>query len=64
MAKVVIVNKLAQTVSVGVRDPQGTIREIKIPGAGKSEEVDDTALTPQTRNMINAGHLRLRVISA
>jgi hypothetical protein len=62
MAQIILVNKLAQTLSVSIRDESGVVQEVRIPGAGKSEPVEESALTAHTRNMISAGHLKIRPV--
>jgi hypothetical protein len=60
--QIVLCNKTSQTLSVSVRDDAGVVRELKIEAAGKSEPVQESALTAHTRNLITAGHIRVRPV--
>lgn len=57
--KVVIRNKLAQLVTVGVLDDQGVVREVKLGPNQISESVDASSLSQYTRRLAELGHVKI-----
>jgi hypothetical protein len=58
-SKVVIRNKLAQLVTLGITDASGTVREVKLPPNGVSEAVDADKVSAYTRRLAELGHVKI-----
>lgn len=56
---VIIVNKLAQTLTVTTDSGNG-VQSIRLAGNGASDPVLESSLTTHTRNLVAQGHLKLR----